>query len=101
MEKDSLFWPNNSKDNAFYFHKFVIKSEFGGQGLSKAILDWVKEYGRKNGKDYIRLNFNENREYLKKMYYGNGFQFVAVHSEKGSNKAVLAEYQIQKLNTDN
>ena len=91
IEKDIYNWPIEFKNNAYYFHKFVISSEFTGKGLSKLILDWVKDYGKSHGKTAIRLDFNENREYLKYLYYGNGFKFVSLVSEIGNDRIVLAE----------
>ncbi|HUW71072.1 MAG TPA: GNAT family N-acetyltransferase [bacterium] len=91
IEKDIYNWPIELKNKAYYFHKFVISSEFAGKGFSKLILDWVKDYGKSNGKTAIRLDFNENREYLKKLYYGNGFKFVSLVSEIGNDRIVLAE----------
>ena len=95
LDEDIHFWPNANGEEAFYFHKFVVKSKYSGQGLGKSILDWVKEYGKENHKEYIRLDFNENREYLKNLYYGNGFKYVAVHSKNEQDKIVLAEYKIK------
>jgi hypothetical protein len=46
LESDRTFWPNTGNDKAYYFHKFVIRTAFGGCGLSKTVLDWVKEYGK-------------------------------------------------------
>ncbi len=66
-------------------------------GYSKIILDWVKEYGKKNNKDYIRLDFNENREYLRELYYRNGFTKVKELEENEKHKLVLAEYEIKRF----
>jgi GNAT superfamily N-acetyltransferase len=96
LEEDLHFWPGRQEDNAYYFHKFVIRDKYSGMGLSKAILDWVKDRGRENGKDFIRLDFNENRDYLKKLYYGNGFERVGIASEDEENRIVLAEYRITR-----
>jgi len=81
-------------EKAFYFHKFVVTNEFAGMGYSKIILDWVKNYGKQMGKEYIRLDFNESREYLKQLYYGNGFIKVRVYEENDKHKLVLAEIKI-------
>jgi len=94
IEKDIHFWPNNTNDKSYYFHNFVIRDKYSGKGYSKSILDWVKNYGKGKGKEFIRLDFNEKREYLKGMYYGNGFKKVEVIMEDESNRIVLAEYRI-------
>lgn len=78
-------------DEAFYFHKFMVCDRFSGQGYSKVILDWVKDFGRKQGKHYIRLDFNERRACLRDLYGRNGFQIVRVFEENDYQKLVLAE----------
>lgn len=93
IEHDERYWPGKN-DKAYYFHKFVVAEEFAGQGLSRAILDWVKEYGKKNGKDYIRLDFEEDREYLKNMYYGNGFIKKGFVLDEKGKPITIAEYAI-------
>lgn len=95
IANDPKYWGNRS-DQALYFHKFVILDKYCGLGYSKFILDWVKEYGKQLGKEYIRLDFNEKREYIKNMYYGNGFRFVSNFEETEKHKLVLAEYFINR-----
>ncbi len=94
IEKDDKYWSDRLSEKAFYFHKFVVTNEFAGMGYSKIILDWVKNYGKQMGKEYIRLDFNESREYLKQLYYGNGFIKVRVYEENDKHKLVLAEIKI-------
>lgn len=96
LEKDIYFWPERQNDKAYYFHKFVITDKYAGRGFSDKILEWVKEYGMISGKDFIRLDFNENREYLQKMYYRNGFERICIMREDENDKIVLAEYRIDK-----
>ncbi len=94
VERDDEYWPDNAGENAYYFHKFVIKNGHGSLGYSGKMLDWVKEYGRKNGKDYLRLDFDETREYVKNMYESNGFIPVdRVHDKKGK-PLIKAEFAL-------
>jgi hypothetical protein len=71
-----------------------VDEAFAGQMLSKAILDWVKERGRRKGKEYIRLDFEEDREYLRKLYYGNGFKKVGIVINGKGKEITIAEYMI-------
>ncbi|HAH62567.1 MAG TPA: hypothetical protein DCL73_10790 [Treponema sp.] len=95
IEYDERYWPGR-KERAYYFHKFVIDEKFGGQGLSGVILQWVQAYGVRNGKEYIRLDFEEEREYLKKLYYGNGFRKTGVVTDSNGKEITLAEYKIHE-----
>jgi len=86
VERDDDYWPSNSNDKAFYFHKFVIKNGYGSLGYSKAMLDWVKKYCKDNYKEYLRLDFDETREYVKNMYLSNGFNPIdEVHDKMANN----------------
>lgn len=92
IEEDRRYWPG-SLDRAFYLHKFVVDSEFRGQNLSGKILDWVKAYGTSQGKAFIRLDFEEDRGYLRDMYFGSGFKKVDVVKVSGKD-ITTAEYRI-------
>jgi GNAT superfamily N-acetyltransferase len=93
IEHDERYWPGDM-EKAFYFHKFVVDEAFAGQGLSKEILNWVKDYGKQKGKEYIRLDFEEEREYLRKMYYGNGFKKIGIVMDGKGKEITIAEYKI-------
>ncbi len=73
LEYDGRYWPENGADDAYYFHKFVIKHEYCGKGYSGRILRWVQAYAGAQGKRFLRLDFDERRTYLKNMYLSNGF----------------------------
>jgi GNAT superfamily N-acetyltransferase len=94
LDEDKRYWPNNLNDKAFYFHKFVVRPNFSGMGYADKILEWVKEYGIHKNKNYIRLDYEKRREYLRNMYLKHGF---ADHSEMETsegNVLVLAECKI-------
>jgi GNAT superfamily N-acetyltransferase len=84
LEKDKRYWPDNLDGKAYYFHKFVVDVDSSGKGYSDKILEWVKKHGRINHKDYIRLDYEKQREYLRKMYLKNGFEDIEImHAENG------------------
>lgn len=93
IETDERYWPNN-EDKAYYLHKFVISNDFCGKGYSSVLLTLIKEHGKKNGKQYIRLDYDESRKYLHTMYLSNGF----ISTEKIINQKgkilTKAEYRI-------
>lgn len=91
--RDERYWPGKN-DSAYYFHKFAVDEEYAGRGLSGAILNWVKEYGKANGKAYIRLDFEEDRAYLANMYYGNGFVKKGFVLDGRGKEITVAEYRI-------
>jgi len=96
IEKDTAYWPGCEGDRAFYFHKFMVTNAFAGKGCSRKILDWVKAFAERSGKDYVRLDFDESREYLRNLYYGAGFECVRRLPEKDGERVVTAEYRIHR-----
>jgi GNAT superfamily N-acetyltransferase len=94
IEQDKRYWPNNLHDKAFYFHKFVVRPQFSGLGYADRILEWVKEFGIKKDKTYIRLDYEKRREYLRNMYLKHGFKDFSEMQTSEGNIVILAECKI-------
>jgi hypothetical protein len=94
VDKDVRYWPNNIEDEAYYFHKFVVSPKYGGKGYSGSIIEWVKSFGRRNDKKYIRLDYQKKRKYLRNMYLKNGFNDVNEIKTNDGDILVLGEYEI-------
>jgi GNAT superfamily N-acetyltransferase len=92
LNKDERYWPNNEKDKAYYFHRFVVHPLFDGLGYSYRILNWLKHYGIEKGKDYIRINYQKHRTYLRKLYLKSGFIEVREIWQDDNSILVLGEY---------
>ena len=90
LDYDVRYWPGK-RDSAYYFHKFVVAEEFGGQGLAKEILNWVKNFAAEKEKSYVRLDFEEKREYLRNLYYGAGFKKAGMVETETGDMITLAE----------
>jgi GNAT superfamily N-acetyltransferase len=97
INKDHIFWPENISDKAFYFHKLVTDPKYSGQGYSSKLLKWIIEYGKDNGKSYIRLDYDKNRPYLRNMYLSHGFEDVREIETKDGKINILAEYKYRLL----
>jgi GNAT superfamily N-acetyltransferase len=94
IEQDNRYWPDKLEEKAFYIHKFVVKPEFGGKGYSHKMIEWVKELGIKNGKRFIRLDYETRRKYLREMYINLGFVDVEYLNQNKGFEIVKAEYKI-------
>ncbi len=94
VENDQLYWPEKLNDSSFYFHKFVIKNNYCGKGYSDEIINWVKNYGKKMNKKYIRLDYDGNRKSITALYTRNGFIPVDTISNEHVSKLIKAEYII-------
>ena len=41
--KDSKYWPNVEENSSLYLHKLAVKKEARGNGISKEMIDFIKE----------------------------------------------------------
>ena len=94
IEKDSRYWPDRMEDRAYYLHKFVVRLGHGGKGYSKRMLEWIKDQAEANGKQYVRLDYEIDREYLRKMYIDSGFRDIEILKKEGQSDIVKAEYRV-------
>jgi GNAT superfamily N-acetyltransferase len=95
LEIDNRYWPDRLNEKAYYFHKFTIKPAYGGKGYSTKIMNWVKYFGLQNGKEYIRLDYETRRTYLRKMYLSFGFVDVEYLNQNKGYEIVKAEYKLK------
>jgi len=94
IEYDQRYWPEK-KDDAFYFHKFIVKNEYCGKGYSDEMIRWVIKYSKNNKKKYVRLDYDGDRKYIKDLYTKNGFKPVETLSNEKGFKLIKAEYVIK------
>jgi GNAT superfamily N-acetyltransferase len=73
----------------------VVRSEYKGQGYSGYILEWVKDHAKAMGKKYVRLDYNEERTYLKEMYIKHGYVQKGIVKNDDGDSLVIAEYAIE------
>jgi len=94
LSKDKFFWPENIEDNSLYIHKLMVCNGFNGKGYGKLIMNWIKEYGKKNGKKYLRLDYFKSKQGLKRLYEENGFCKVDEVKYQDRDIIIKAEYQL-------
>ena len=94
IEYDKKYWKENRDEKAYYLHKFVVKTGFGGKGYSQRMLEWIKDYGKENGKQYIRLDYYKNRTYLRNLYLRHGFNDVEELETENWEIMIKGEYKI-------
>jgi GNAT superfamily N-acetyltransferase len=90
---DLNYWKECQTDNAYYLHKFVVKNTYGSKGYSDKMLEWIKEFGK--GKDFIRLDFVKDREYIRKLYHKHGFKEIEEVISDSGLVLIKAEYKIR------
>jgi GNAT superfamily N-acetyltransferase len=93
LEEDERYWPDSRGEKAFYFHKFVVGPRYAGRGYADLMLEWVKGFAARSGKDYVRLDYDGSRPYLREMYLRHGFEDSG-EAEIGEGRTlILAEYR--------
>jgi hypothetical protein len=99
IEYDRKYWPDKRDDNALYLHKLLVCNGFNGKGYSKMILDWLKEFGLGMGKDFIRLDYDNQRPAIQKLYTDNGFVVVENLVNEDGKSMAKAEFLIRTGDT--
>jgi N-acetylglutamate synthase-like GNAT family acetyltransferase len=86
---DKTYWPSNESGTSLYIHKLAVKQDARGIGISKELIDYVKEKACKDKIKAIRLDCNANRKKLRNIYENYGFRYVeTVSTEKGYQLAL-------------
>ena len=88
--RDSTWWPDAKEYEAAYLHKFCVRRKFAHQGMTKRVIDCIKEVCRAKGIRYIRLDTGMNEEKVKQIYLDAGFKMVEVIEECG-----MALYELE------
>jgi GNAT superfamily N-acetyltransferase len=71
--EDHFFW-GKQEDPAGYVHSLTRVSSIKAKNTGKAILAWIEDFCRKNGKKYIRLDCGVNLPVLRGYYEMLGFK---------------------------
>ena len=58
------------------------------------MLEWVKDFGKTTGMDFIRLDYQRGREALQRLYLGHGFSEVAEMTNHDGDLMVKAECKL-------
>jgi len=96
IEFDRICWPEKKDDDAYYFHKFVVKNDYCGKGYADEIIKWVIQYGKEKNKKYVRLDYDGERQYIHDLYTRNGFCPVGTSQNERVKKLIKAELLIAR-----
>jgi GNAT superfamily N-acetyltransferase len=75
-EEDRLFWPDVPPGESLFVHKLAVVRRYGGQGLSRSMLDAARDRALATGKAYLRLDCTADRPGLRRLYESYGFRCV-------------------------
>lgn len=88
--RDSEWWPDAKEYEAAYLHKFCVRRKFAHQGMTKRVIECIKEVCRTKGAKYIRLDTAIDEEVVKQIYLDAGFKIVKV-----LEKCNMALYELE------
>lgn len=74
---DPDIWKEKDKDPAIYLHRIVTHPSHRGKFFVKHIKDWALEFGRKQGKKFIRMDTFDNPKLID-YYVACGFNFLGL-----------------------
>lgn len=85
-DSDPLIWGGDSDEPALYIHRIVTNPVFRGQGYTKVIIEWAKEYSRNSGKRFIRIDTWADNQKLNDYYRNCGFTFIRTVTPQDTGK---------------
>lgn len=91
---DANYWPNAPKYEAAYLHKFCVRRAFAGMGMTKLVVDAIKEECRKRGVRYIRLDTGLDEKVVRKIYLKAGFKIVDIIDYPNGRSMALYEMEV-------
>jgi RimJ/RimL family protein N-acetyltransferase len=87
---DAQIWEARENDTSIYIHRIATNPEFRGKNLVQTIVDWSKNYARKQKKNCIRMDTCGENEKLIQHYKNCGFNFLGL--KKLNNTSELPEH---------
>jgi ribosomal protein S18 acetylase RimI-like enzyme len=82
---DEQIWEERNADAAVYIHRIATNPDFRGKNFVSIIVEWVKEYAKKQGKDFVRLDTLGNNVKLIDYYKNAGFNFLGMFDLKDTS----------------
>lgn len=92
VDYDPTYWPELKKGESLFIHKVCVHREAAGSGVSKAILDYFKEEGRRRGLKDVRLDCRTEKPELTAFYESHGFKKV---EEKMVSEHLMSLYKYE------
>lgn len=73
VDYDPLFWTNIQKGESLFIHKLAVKRSGAGKGVSNALIHFAKKECKSRNIKYIRLDCDQFRYKIRKLYENEGF----------------------------
>jgi GNAT superfamily N-acetyltransferase len=73
---DPLIWKTAGENEAIYIHRIATSQSARGQNLLQHIIDWAKEFAKRNDLMFIRMDTGSGNDRLINYYSKCGFTFL-------------------------
>ena len=78
---DPAIWGEKDKSPSIYIHRIVSHDAYKGKRYVEQIIEWAINYGRENGKEYVRIDTWGDNQKLIEYYTKCGFTFIGLTGE--------------------
>lgn len=89
---DAYIWGEKDKAPSVYIHRIVTNPLFRGKSYVKSIIEWAVQYGKNNGKEYVRMDTWGDNQKLIDYYSKCGFTFLGL-TDKICDESLPKHYQ--------
>ena len=72
--EDRLFWPDEARADAAFFHRLAVRRRVAGSGVAPALIAWAEQRAREAGRSWLRLDCSARHPGLAAYYEGLGFE---------------------------
>lgn len=83
---DAQIWEDKENDSSIYIHRIATNPAFRGNNFVQAIVDWSKDFARKQNKAFIRMDTCGNNERLINHYKNCGFDYLGMKKLKNTSQ---------------
>lgn len=83
---DAQIWEERENNASIYIHRIATNPEFRGNNFVQAIVDWSKNYARKQNKQFIRMDTCGRNDRLINHYKSCGFNYLGMRKLKDTSE---------------
>ncbi len=93
--RDSEYWGGAGEGEAVYLHKFCVRREFAGRGMTGLVIGAIKKLCKERGIRYIRLDTTLDEKTVRKIYLHAGFKIIDILDHPNGRSTALYELDTQ------
>ena len=83
---DAQIWEERENASSIYIHRIATNPECRGNNFVQTIVDWAKDYARKQHKSFIRMDTCGKNDRLINHYKNCGFDYLGMKKLKNASE---------------